>query len=348
MSVTVKDIAKEAGVSPAAVSKALNNRGGISIMQKNKIQKIAENMGYFPYIKSRQSGMFTDNSKYIGIISVFVDEFLSSEINKGIDSNLKNTEYYKILLTLDDFALKKDEVRAERFLNTIIKNKPIAGLLTVFVKLADATVAGLHKKGIPVVQLNNYSSFGKCVYIDNAESSYEMTKSLIKLKRRKIGLIMPEETLENVWTERLEGYKRALAEAKIQYNPYLIVYEHQFTIRESAHAVKTLLEREPKTDAILFGSDTQAYGGLEALRQLNKTVPDDIAVAGFDDLPFSKLANPPLSSVSQPMFDMGAKGSSMLLNAMHNKDFSHKAVKLQSKLALRQSTHKNIPKEKYL
>ncbi|MFH1367609.1 MAG: LacI family DNA-binding transcriptional regulator [Elusimicrobiota bacterium] len=348
MSVTIKDIAKEAGVSIGAVSKALNDRGGTSLVLKRKIEKIARRMGYFPYIKSRQTGMFAGASKSIGIIFSFAGEYLSKEIQKGIDNVLSDSGFYQIRYAINVSGQYTDEVRKESFIDKVIQDRSLAGLLAVFMGVSDRTVARLHKSGIPVVQLNNFSSYGKCVTTDNEESAYRATRALIKQGRRKIGLVMPGEIHEAVWELRLAGYKKALIEARLPYDPYLIEDEHSFDLKESALATKTLLEREPKIDAILFGSDTQAYGGMEALKSLNRRIPDDVAVIGFDDLPFSAITDPPLSSVNQPMFEMGKKASEMLLEAIRNKDFSYKSVVLKSKLVLRQSSNKNLPKERII
>lgn len=352
MAVTIKDIAKEAGVSTAAVSKALNNRGGISLAMKYRIETIAASKGYLPYGKARQTGMYSSGkyalSNYLGIIFPFANEYLSREIQRGIDTVLRDSGTFQIRYNLDTIRQLDDEVRKDSLIDKVLEDKSIVGLMAVFFKLADATTGRFMKNGIPVVQLNHRTNFGKCITIDNIEAGYLATKELITLGRKKIGLIMPEETSEEVWFDRLQGYKKALAEAGIPYDPYLIVYEHLFSLGESARATKRLFERDPGVDAILYGSDLQAYGGIEALRILGKKLPDDVAVIGFDNLPFSKITNPPLSSVSQPMFEMGKIGAELLLESVKKKDFSDETIILKSQLVLRQSSHKNIPREELI
>ena len=347
MTVTIKDIAREAGVSTAAVSKALNNRGGISLEVKRRIENIAVSKGYLPYVKSRHTGMYA-SSNYLGIIFPFADEYLSREVQRGIDAVLRDSGTFQIRYNLDTIRQLDDEIRKDSLIDKILEDKSIVGLMTVFFQLADATIGRFKKSGIPVMQLNHRSNFGKSVTIDNVEAAYLVTKELIKLGRKKIGLIMPEETAEEVWFDRLQGYKKALNEAKIPYDPYLIVYEHTFSLTETARATKTLFEREPGVDAIVFGSDLQAYGGIEALHTLGKTIPDDVAIFGFDNLPFSKITNPPLSSVIQPMFEMGKIGAELLLESIKQKDFGDKTVVLRSQLVPRQSSHKNIPREELI
>ena len=348
MSVTIKDIAREAGVSPAAVSKALNNRGGVGLLLKRKIEKIALREGYAPYIKARQSGMYAPAFRYIAIVYACAGEHLIREIQNGIDAVSRDSGFYELRYSVDVYKNLYDEERKAIFIDKLLQDKSISGLMSVFLKLSDATIARLQKNGIAVVSLNNYSDCGKCVFVDNLKSSFEAAKALIKLGRRKIGLIMPEESSEAIWEDRLTGYKKALSKAGIAYDPYLLVYEHTFSLKESAQATKELLKREPGIDAILYGSDAQAYGGMEALKEMGRKIPDDIAVMGFDDLTFSRIIDPPLSSVRQPMFEMGKKAAEMFFEAIKKKDFSHRAIELKSQLILRQSTHKNIPKDELL
>jgi DNA-binding LacI/PurR family transcriptional regulator len=338
MAATIKDIAKEAGVSISAVSKALNNKGGISLEIKRKIERIAESLGYSPFIKSRQTGMYASPLKYVAVMFPAADEFLSKEIQRGIDSVLSDSGYLQIRHNLNEPSEKFDELRKEIFVDTILQDKAIVGLISVFIPLTDSTVAKLEKNGLAAVQLNQYSSYGNNVVIDNVDAAYGAVKALIESGRKKIGLIMPKETVESVWADRLGGYKKALAEAGMEYNPYWTVHEHLFSPKESALAARTLLNREPGIDAILFGSDIQAYGGLEALRELGKVVPGDVAVMGFDDLPFSGLTNPPLSSVSQPMFEMGKTGAQLLFDVLKKRSTGHKSVALRSRIVLRRST----------
>jgi LacI family transcriptional regulator len=292
--------------------------------------------------------MYATGSKYIGVVfPVLADEYLVREIQRGIDSVFKGSGFSQIRYNMDDNRLVTDEAAKEIFFEKIIQDRSIVGLMVSFFFLNDATVAKIKQSGISVIQLNSRSSYANCVVIDNFDASYRATKVLTSLGRRRIGLIIPEESSESVWKDRLEGYKKALAEAKITYNPYLIVYEHRFSLEESALATKTLLQKEPGIDAILFGSDMQAYGGIVALKELGKSVPDDVAVMGFDNLPFSRIIDPPLSSVDQPMFEMGKAASNILLNSIKKKNSAHKALTLKSNIILRQSTHKDIPKENF-
>ncbi len=348
MSVTIKEVAKEAGTSLSTVSKALNHRSGVSLPLKRKIEKIAQRMGYSPYIKAREIGMYAHTLNYIGIIYAYAGEHLLADIQDGVYTVLGSSEFYELRYNVNVYRQLYDEERKEMFIDKITQDKSIAGLMSVFLKLSEASIAKFQKSGIPVVLINNYSDYGKCIFIDNVEAGFKATMALIEAGRKKIGLIMPEETSEEVWQQRLSGYKKALSKARLAYDPYLLVYEHTFSLEESAHATKALIEKEPAIDGIVYGSDTQAYGGMEALKELGKRIPEDVAVIGFDDMPFSRITNPPLASIRQPMFELGRQGAQMLIDSIKNKDFSHRAVHLKTELVLRQSASAEITREKLL
>jgi DNA-binding LacI/PurR family transcriptional regulator len=348
MGMTMKDIAKEAGVSITAVSKALNNKDGISLGMRQKIRKIAERIGYSPYIKARRFGMYTGQSRNIAIILAFADEYLTRNIQKGIDSVLTDSNFAQLRFNVNAPGQVTTESRMEFFIDKISQDKSIAGLMCVFLAISHATIASLKQAGIPVVLLNNPATYGMSVDIDNTDAAYQATKSLIELGRKKIGLIMPEETNEGIWRRRLDGYRKALEEANLGYDPILLGYEHSFSLKESALATRALLERNKGMDAILYGSDVQAYGGLEALKELNIRIPDDIAVMGFDNLPFSAISDPPLSSVDQPMLELGQRAAEMLVKSIETKSYRTKSLVLKTRLILRQSSHKDVPREKLL
>lgn len=348
MSVTIRKIAKEVGVSVAAVSKALNNRPGVSLPLKLKIEKVAERLGYSPYVKARKTGMYARGLKYIGVIYARAGEHLIREIQEGIDSVLKKSGFYEIRYGVNIYGELDDEQRKEIFLEKILEDKSIVGLLSVFLDISDVTIAKLQKEKIPVVLLNNCSDYGQCVFIDNADATYKAVKKLIELGHKNIGLIMPEERTERVWHDRLEGYKKALKEHNIPYNPSLMVYEHSFDLKEAGLATEALLEREPTTTAILYGSDIQAYGGMKMLQEMGVKIPEDIAIVGFDDMAYSRISNPPLASIRQPMKEMGEKGAKLLLESIGKEKFPHKSLKLNAELIIRKSLQKDIPEEKWL
>ncbi|MFH1368381.1 MAG: LacI family DNA-binding transcriptional regulator [Elusimicrobiota bacterium] len=340
--ITVHSIAKEMGVSVATVSRALNDMPRVDKRLQLKIKNFAENIGYDRYLRSASRNM-----KFIVIIIGRAGGHLIEQIGNGIDDRLRKTGYYELRYLIDERAELDSEAKKELFLKNIISERGVAGVMSVFVKLSDVSINNLYKHNLPVVLLNNYTDFGKCVTINNFKASYNAAKAFIDLGRKTIGCIMPREEVDQVWTDRIAGYKTALRENGLEFNPNLVIHEDDCGMKEAGMATKLLLDKNPGIDAILYGSDIQAYGGMKMAIELGRKIPEDIAVIGFDDMQTNKMVTPSLASVSQPMLEMGKLGIEMLLRSIENKDFSHEEIILNTELKLAKSILANYEEEKW-
>ncbi len=151
-----------------------------------------------------------------------------------------------------------------------------------------------------------------------------------------------DENSEKVWKDRFNAYKKCLQEHRITYNPNLIAHEWSFELDNAELTTKQLIKEHPEITALIYGNDYQAYGGLKALREMQKKVPEEMALIGFDDMEFNRVTIPTLSSVHQPIDKMAELGLKMLLDSINNKDFSHKAIELEASLTLRGSCIKEL------
>ncbi len=342
MGIRIKDIAKEIGVTAPTVSKALNNRPGINKELRSRIKKTAERLGYAPYMTARETGMYDQGVKTIAVIYSRVGQHLIDMLQQGTDKIIYGNGFYELRYTLDvSNILITPEKENELLLDRLLKDQRISGILFAFLTVSDITLAQFHKRKIPTVLLNNYTDYGKCVTINNKQAMYNVIKKLFELGHTQIGLIMPNENLEQVWQDRLNGYKQYLKEKSLTYNPNLIIHEQTFQLENAGFATKQLIQAHPEITAIVYGSDTQAYGGYKALRDMGKKIPDDIAVVGFDDMVFNRVMTPSLSSVHQPIDQMGEMGAKMLIQAIKNKDFTHKVIELKTNFILRGSCLKD-------
>ncbi len=342
MSVTIKQIAKELNIAPSTVSKALNNRPGVNKSLRAAIKKTVKRMGYAPYIIARETGMYDTRLKTIAIIYTRIGRHLVDKLQKGTDKVFYKNGYYELRYTIDvGNLLISEDIESQLIFQRILSDKRISGILFAFIHVSDVLLCQFHKKGIPTVILNSYTDYGKCVTINNYNAMYQLITELIKLGHKKIGLIMPSEASEHIWQDRFQGYKDALKYHHIIYDAEFYIHEYTFKLSESVFATKQLVKNHPEITAIVYGNDIQAYGGLKAFREINKKVPDDIAVVGFDDMEFNQVVIPSLSSVEQPIEEMGEIGAKMLINAIKNKNYSHEAVELETKLHLRKSCLKD-------
>ncbi len=136
--------------------------------------------------------------------------------------------------------------------------------------------------------------------------------------------------------DRLEGYKSALQKAGLQFDPKLVV-DSDFKESGGASAMATLLSADPKLDAVFVANDVMAFGAMRALRNAGRRVPDDVAVVGFDDIPASAMTHPPLSTVRQPLYEMGRTAASMVMAAVRGESIT-KRIELPTSLVIRESS----------
>lgn len=335
MKATIKQISKITGFSIATVSKVLNERPGISTSTRIKIRNAAEELNYFPYCKPRALGLSQRMFKYIGILTTVYEYYLRSPIETGIEKILSMHGYHLLKLTFNE----KDNnlLNKELFFQKIVDDKSIAGLISIALGLSDKTIEELNKNNIPVVLVDKYTDFGKCVVIDNMKSTNHITKRLISLGHKHIGFISPEPVGHDIWYERITGYKKALTEKGIAYSPRLIKYENTFDMELVEIATKNLLEKVHNLTAIIFTSDRMAIAGMKAIRNYGLKIPDDISVVGFDNIEFDKYLIPPLSSVKQPAYEMGSKAAKILLDAIKEKDYKHEVFRFNTELIIRGS-----------
>lgn len=345
--VTIKMIADEAGVSIATVSRALNDLPMVDNALQLRIKNIAETLGYDRFLQSRKMDITNRNMKFIVIIFGRAGSHLVHDIQTGIGERLHKSNYYELRYLIDETIELNSEAKKELFLKNVISERGVVGLLSVFVKLSDNSISNLYKNNLPVVLLNNYTDFGKCVTINNFKASYNAVKQLVKLDRKQIGCILPHEHNAPVWVERIEGYKKALKDSKIGFNPDLICYEDYFIVKDAGMATKSLIEKNPELDAILYGGDLQAYGGMKMIQELGLKIPEDIALIGFDDMVTNNIMNPSLSSIKQPMYEMGKLGIEMLLKSIQSNDFSHEEIILDTELKLRKSCLPDYKEERW-
>lgn len=336
MGVTIHDIAKESNVSIAAVSKALNDRHGVSEELRTRIKAIAERLQYAPYIKSRENGMLAHNVKEIAVVYDRPGGHLFDEIQGGVDTALSTSGYRELRFTIGLHEMFQESSK-KLFLDKILNDPYISGVIFVFIPLTDGDIALFKRKNIHVIQLNIQSDFGQCVGIDNFSAAYEATKKFIELGHKVIGFVLPNDWVNQVWRDRLAGYKKALADHDISYDGGWIGNESTFIPKESGYVTRELVLNNPNMSAILYASDLQAMGGMKMLREMHMRVPEDVAVIGFDDMKMSELFDPPISSVHQPMYEMGKLGTEMLLESIKNKTFSNDKRVLKTQLVVRKS-----------
>jgi len=335
MATTIHDIAREANVSIAAVSKALNDREGVSEDLRARVKAIAERLQYEPFVRSLDRSA----AKSIRQVAVVYDRYgthLFEELQRGIEGILPAAGFQEVRFTVSMSEMVQESTK-KMFLQKILGDSSVCGIIFVFIPLTDGDIALCKRKNVPVVQLNVDSDVGRCIAIDHVASAYEATKKFIELGHKIIGHILPNDWLCPVWRDRLAGYKKALADHGIEYDGAWVANESTFQPREAGNVTRELIFSNPGMTAILYTSDLQAMGGMRMLREMRLRVPEDIAVIGFDDTPMCELVEPPLASVRLPISEMGKLGAETLLDAIKSRTFLNEKKVLQCRLVVRRS-----------
>jgi LacI family transcriptional regulator len=313
-SVTIKDVAAAAGVSAQTVSRVLNDRPDVSEETRVAIQRIIADLGYSPNILARS--LIQGRSNTIGVVGYGIGYYGPSRTLTGIERQA-NELGYSLLLSL----LRKPEnnVGDDLFANLLMRK--VDGIIWAVPEIGDnrpALLAQAECAGVPVVFINMEPRPGlSVVAMDNVSSSRRVVEHLLHLGRDHIGIITGPE---NWWEsrQRVTGWRAALqAAGKLRPTEIDRLCVHGDWYPESGESgLAYLLERNPNLDAVFACNDPMALGALTAARRLGFSVPEQLAVVGFDDVPEASYYHPPLTTIRQPLAEMGAEAVRMLHRAL--------------------------------
>ncbi|MDR2023801.1 MAG: LacI family transcriptional regulator [Hungatella sp.] len=336
--VRIKDIAKMANVSTATVSRVINNKPeGVGIELRNQILKYIKDTGYCPNLLAKS--MVTKKTYTIGLLSPDISAPFFQYLIKGINDYLQAHDYTMILCNSDFNASGY-----HKYIETLL-GKGIDGIILIgFFGETSQTLMDL-LSGTPIVLFDYVPNLEQVVQINtnNRQSAYELTRYLTDMGHERIGCIIGPEQFDTV-RERLKGYQRALREKGIPYDSSIILRGDFST--DSAMEPAGRLLRQSDVTAIFCFNDLMAYGVYKLCTQLKKRIPDDISVVGFDDIPYSELLNPPLTTVYQPGYRLGAEGAKMLLSQINGTEEKKIKKVLKNSLIIRSSV-KNRKAGKY-
>lgn len=330
MTVTIYDVARQAGVAISTVSRVLNKNPNVSSETRERVLAAIAALDYCP--SPIAQGFSRRKTLTIGVIAVFFTRPSVVERLRGIEALIADSEYDLIV-----YNVETPTRRDERFRNVAAGHR-LDGLLIISLTPDDDSVARWERAGLPVVLVDTSHPALHQIVIDDVAGGFRATQHLIELGHRRIAFVGdPLHTAFNFTSSRnrLEGLRRALAHYDIPFRPeYHQAGEHgQEPARQLTHQLLTL--SEPPT-AIFAASDTQAFGALQAARERGLHVPQDLSVIGFDDIEMAEYMN--LTTIRQPLFDSGYRGMSLLLQIMHGSKPATICQELPIELITRGST----------
>lgn len=337
---TLKDVAKKAGVSIAVASRALGNYGYVSKETQEKVLKVAEKIGYQPDIIARS--LMTQKTHTIGIIISDITTLFFTSAVRGIEDIARENGYNVILCNSDEDLQKETEYLK------VVYEKKMDGLVISMAAKSNSYLKKLIRGGLPVVLLDRGPKEIKAakITVDNVSGAYEAVNHLIKLGRRRIGVI---NGIAGVMTsdERFEGYKKALQDNDIPIDPELIKYG-EFRMERARQVTQQVIKTKNPPDALFVTNEIMTTGTLLALNENNVRIPEEIAIVGFDDPVWAPLMKPPLTTVKQPSYSVGTIACQTLLQIINKgskEKISQEDIVLKPKLIVRESCGEKIVKK---
>lgn len=338
LNATINDVAKAANVSPSTVSRAIANNPRISAATREKVFRVMKEMNYHPNMIARS--LANRSTKIIGVIlpgiaeKAFQHPFYP-QILSGI-SSVASKNNYKILLSTSVSSQKEEK----KVINEFAKGGITEGIILMTSRVDDPLISELEKINFPFVVVGRPVNDGDINWVDNDNVSiaYELTEHLIKQGCRKIAFIgLAPEFI--VTLDRLEGYKKALKENDIEFDEGLIV-EGEFLSSTGSDWMEKFTDSGIVPDGIVACDDLVAFSAIKLLADYGLKVPDDVLVAGFNNVPQADYFQPTLTSVEVNAFSLGLKAFELLLDCINSnfKSFSRSIVPAQ--LVIRNSSIK--------
>ena len=334
MVVTIKDVARRAGVSHTTVSRALRDSPLISLATTERVRKFAKEMGYQPSAAARS--LKTNRSHVLGVIVSAIDDPFFSEILQGIDDIAQQSGYSLFI------AASQRDLNRERAIVRTMREHRVDGVILCSTPFSTEQSKQLNSYEIPIVVINNQSNkeYRYSIFHDDLDGSCQVMKHLIDLGHRRIAYLGYAHS-GRTNASRLAGYRQQMQAARLEIHAG---YEYQ---SEASDPGSGLLAKDHfcalslRPTAIFCYNDMLAIGMLRGLQAAGLQVPGDMSIAGFDNIPFSAFTNPPLTTFEQPKRFIGREAASLVLTLLNSDESSSRIQVLQGRLLVRNSTAEN-------
>lgn len=324
----IQQVAKQAGVSVATVSRVLNGQNTVSVKTRMKVEEAIKKLNYEPSLLGRN--LRTSESRLFLILIPTISNPFYLEIIKGIEQ-VAISQNYNILLCETDSNPEKENIYFD-----LVRKKMADGIITMDPAVNVETLKKL-AENYAVIQCSEYEECTGIPYvtIDNEEASYRAVKHLIQIGHHKIALMNADEKYLFA-RQRKMGYKRALEENGITLRNEYIISASNLGFENGQYAMKKILNLQDRPTAVFAVSDLIAIGALKEINAAGLHVPNDIAVVGFDKIDFSNMTNPTLTTIAQPMRKMGNVAARMLIEKIKGEEVE--SIILDHELVIREST----------
>jgi len=328
---TMVEVSKEAGVSVATVSRVVNERGGVSKKLEQRVHQAMKKLNYHPSSLARS--FKKQQTMTIGVMIPLLDHPFYSRLASSIEKMLFNNGYHALICNAQE-----DEEREKAYIEMLLRQR-VDGVIVNSSAENTAHLLELNNNNMQVVLIDRNVQGIECnrVFSDNSQGGFIGMQHLIELGHRQIGVIAAPRDQEPI-ERRLRGLHEAQRAYGIDRFPDLLITDDTQDFDVGYQAAKQLLQHNPRPTAIFALTDVMAVGVMHAANEMNLRIPDDLSVMGYDDIPIASYTIPPLSTVAQPIVEMGRASVELLLHHLGNSDMEPETTVLETHLVIRQTT----------
>ncbi|WP_027109062.1 LacI family DNA-binding transcriptional regulator [Lacticigenium naphthae] len=317
---TIKEVAKLAGVSVATVSRTLNKNGYVSENAREKVEAAIKELEYYPNEVARS--LFQKTSKMIGLLLPDISNPYFPLLMKGIEESAREHGYSIILGNVEEGSEAGNDYM------TLFAQQNVAGVLSA----VENTLS--HQQAMPVVMLDRVMEVDDyAVYTNDVKGGILAAQAIVDRDPGKVVIIAGPKTVPGA-IDRLIGVLSVLNPTNVEYE---IVETQSFSIKEAEVTAKEIFRRYGKIDSVIASNDLFALAVMKEAQRRGSRVPEDIQVIGYDNIPFSQLVYPGLTTISQPAFQVGYQAADLLVRRIKQKDIQNKRIKLDPELVVRDS-----------
>jgi len=325
----IREVAKRAGVSIATVSHVFNSTRPVSDEVRHRVQQAAADLRYYPNYLARS--LTTKKTGTVGMVVSDMSNPFFAELIHGVEKTLSAQQYNLMICNTEDNPYKEEEYLR------LLMAKRVDGIVAAVASEKWATLQAAEHADFPLVfvDLRIEGVLRPIVCGANEQGAHQGVAHLIADGHRSIGILAGVPSMSTM-RDRLAGCRRALFEAGLSLDERLVKFS-RLDVESATLQMKALLAEEPRPTAVFLNNNLLALGALIALQELGLTCPDDIALVSFDDAPWMRVADPPLTVLRQPNYEMGAMAGQLLLQQLRGEPVPRTTITLQPELIIRQS-----------
>lgn len=323
--VTIRDVAAEAGVSVATVSRVLNNKGYVHEDTLRKVQQAIEKLNYSPNEVARS--LFKRQSKLVGLLLPDITNPFFPELARGVEDELQK-QGFRLLFGNSDENPEKEQAYIETFLQN-----QVVGIISA---TQTSGMFNQEQPAVPTVFLDRTHEGRYTVYADGREGGKIAARELVRRGSRNITVLKGPGHISPV-QDRFLGAVEVLAASSVDFQ---VIQMASLTYEEAEERAKELFRQYPATDGILASNDMTAAAVLHEALRIGKAIPEEVQIIGFDDIPMSRLLFPSLSTIKQPVYEMGKQAAQLLLKLIKKEEVAEQVIQLPVFFVERNTTRK--------